>query len=127
MRVGYKVWLEHEQWGKAFGDGPLDMLERIDRLGSLRRGAAEMKMSYNKAWSLVRKLERALGFPLLERRSGGRHGGGSVLTPRARELMSRYRRFRQEVKEALAGLYEENFADFPWPGGDQQGTAGPPP
>lgn len=115
MRLRYKVWLEHEELGKAFGDGPLEMLERVERLGSLRQAAAEMGMSYNKAWYLVRRLEKALGFPLLERRSGGRHGGGSVVTPRARELMVHYRRFREQVARDLAELYRRNFADFGWP------------
>jgi molybdate transport system regulatory protein len=115
LRLRYKVWLEHEELGKAFGDGPLEMLERVERSGSLRRAAREMGMSYNKAWYLVKKLERALGFPLLERRSGGPYGGGSAVTPRARELMARYRRFREEVARDLAELYRRNFGNFPWP------------
>lgn len=115
MKLRYKVWLEHEGLGKAFGDGPLEMLQRVERCGSLRQAAAEMGMSYNKAWYLVRKLEKALGFALLERRSGGRHGGGSVVTPRARELMVQYRRFREQVARDLVELYRRNFADFGWP------------
>ena len=115
MRLRYKVWLEHEERGKAFGDGPLEMLERVERLGSLRQAATEMGMSYNKAWYLVRRLEKALGFLLLERRSGGRHGGGSVVTPRARELMVHYRRFREQVALNLFELYRRNFANFDWP------------
>lgn len=116
MRLRYKVWLEHEELGKAFGDGPLDMLERVERLGSLRQAAADMGMSYNKAWYLVRRLEKVLGFQLLERRSGGRHGGGSVVTPGARKLMAQYRRFREQVAQDLAELYRRNFGDFGWPG-----------
>lgn len=115
MRLRYKLWLEHEGLGKAFGDGPLEMLEKIDRLGSLRQAAAEMNMSYNQAWRLVRRLEGALGFLLLERRAGGREGGGSLVTGEARELMGRYRRFRREADQALNRLYRENFGDFPWP------------
>jgi len=53
VRLRYKVWLEHEELGKAFGDGPLEVLERVERSGSLRQAAAEMGMSYNKAWYLA--------------------------------------------------------------------------
>ncbi|MGB9919769.1 MAG: winged helix-turn-helix domain-containing protein [Moorellales bacterium] len=115
MRLRYKVWLEHEELGKAFGEGPLEMLERVESSGSLRRAAREMGMSYNKAWYLVQKLERALGFPLLERRAGGADGGGSAVTPQARELMRRYRRFREEVARELEEAYRRHFGDFPWP------------
>jgi len=114
LRLRYKVWLEHEELGKAFGDGPLELLDRVERSGSLRQAAADMGMSYNKAWHLMRKLEKAIGFPLLECRSGGPHGGGSVITPRARELMAHYRRFREQVAQSLAELYRRNFADFGW-------------
>jgi molybdate transport system regulatory protein len=114
LRLRYKLWLEHEELGKAFGDGPLEMLERVERSGSLRQAAAEMGMSYNKAWYLVRRLEKALGFPLLERRAGGWCGGGSVVTPRARELVNRYRRFREEAVRQLEEVYGRHFTDFRW-------------
>lgn len=107
MKLRYKIWLE--RGGKAFGDGPWDILRRVDRLGSLRQAAAEINMSYSQAWALVRMLEKRLGFPLLEKRVGGRNGGGSVLTPEARELVFKYGIFRERADRALQSLYEEVF------------------
>lgn len=114
MRLRYKLWLEDENKGKAFGDGPLDMLERVDRLGSLSQAAAEMGMSYSHAWHLLRRLENALGFPLLTRTPGGKHGGGSKTTVEARELMRRYRLFRRDSRKALESLYREHLSDIVW-------------
>ena len=105
LRLRYKLWLEHEQWGKAFGDGPLRMLEGVQRLGSLRQAAAEMNMSYNQAWRLIRRLEQALGFPLLERQAGGTGGGGSTVTVEALELMERFRKFRDCAERSLEEAY----------------------
>ena len=109
MRLAYKIWLD--QNGKAFGEGPYDLLQRVERTGSLRRAAEELGMSYNQAWHLLRTLEGRLGFDLLERQVGGVSGGGSTVTPAARELMRRYEGFRQEAREALDKLYAKHFSE----------------
>ncbi|OAT86471.1 winged helix-turn-helix domain-containing protein [Desulfotomaculum copahuensis] len=108
MRLAFKIWLE--QNGKAFGDGPCDLLQRIERTGSLRKAAAEIGMSYNQAWRLLRTLEGRLGFPLLVRQVGGAVGGGSTVTPQARRLMHSYRAFREEVADALNRLFGAHFS-----------------
>lgn len=114
MRLRCKIWLEDDHRRKAFGDGPLDLLQRVQRLGSLRRAAAEIRMSYSQAWHLVSRLEDALGFPLLSRHSGGSKGGGSRLTTQAQELMARYGSFRMEAGELLDELYATHLSSFPW-------------
>ncbi|NLW07138.1 MAG: LysR family transcriptional regulator, partial [Clostridia bacterium] len=75
MKLRYKIWLEND--GKVFGDGPYDLLSRVDKLGSLRAAAREINMSYSQAWELVNGLEQRLGFKLLRREVGGSRGGGS--------------------------------------------------
>ena len=79
MILKYKIWLESD--GKAFGLGPLDILQRVERLGSLKKAAEEIKMSYSQVWKLMRDLEARLGFKLLTREVGGSAGGGSAITP----------------------------------------------
>lgn len=107
MKLRYKVWLDKN--GKAFGDGPYDMLEKIDRLGSLRQAADEMGMSYSQAWGLLKRLEKRLGITLIERRTGGISGGGSTVTPEGKNLMEKYAAFRQEAGETLERLYDKHF------------------
>ena len=107
MKIMYKVWLDCD--GKAFGEGPDRLLERVDACGSLHKAAAEMKMSYRKAWLMLRAMERRLGFPLLVRKVGGVSGGGSQLTPEARDLMKRYDAFRRDVEGALQEIYTKHF------------------
>jgi len=112
LGLRYKLWLEDEAAGKVFGDGPLAVLEAVERRGSLRRAAMEMGMSYNKAWHLVRKLETALGVRVLESHPGGEGGGGSEVTADARELMNRYRRFRAEAVRGIERAHRRHFEDF---------------
>ena len=107
MKVVCKIWLDHN--GKAFGEGPFELLKRVEKTTSLHEAAHQMGMSYSKAWCLIRTLEERLGFILLERKVGGISGGGSQLTPEARNLMKHYGRFQKDVKEALEKIYLKHF------------------
>ncbi|MEW5921901.1 MAG: LysR family transcriptional regulator [Bacillota bacterium] len=109
-KIGFncKVWLEMKGQ-KVFGDGPCDILQRVERTGSLRQAAVEINMSYSQAWRLVRSLEKGLGCPLLIKKTGGERGGGSLLTAEARELIGRYLSFRHTAEEALQGIFNEHF------------------
>lgn len=97
---------------KLFGPGVEQLLEGVEQFGSLRRSAARMEMSYNKAWSVVHGCEESLGFALLERHIGGAGGGGAVLTERGRKLLERYRAFSQRAHALLDQMAEEYFSDL---------------
>ena len=76
--------MDGTKWGKSFGKGPCILLKTIDKLGSLNKAAKELNMSYSKAWSIINRAERVLGYSLLETVTGGADGGGSYLTPKAK-------------------------------------------
>ncbi len=108
-RLKTKIWLE-KNGHKVFGDGPYDILNRVEQLGSLRQAAAQINMSYSQAWRLIKMLERNLGFPILVKRVGGPGGGCSILTPQAKELSEAYRAFRHDADHALNSIYHEHFS-----------------
>ena len=110
MKVAFKVWLDHN--GKAFGDGPYELLKRVEKTNSLNEAAHQMGMSYSKAWKLVQSMEKRLGFPLLDKKVGGLSGGGSQVTPKGKDLMKRYERFEKETREAIEKIYEEYFGNL---------------
>jgi molybdate transport repressor ModE-like protein len=95
-----KVWIVFGDRVK-FGHGRAQLLQTIDELGSLRKAAAQLGMSYRSVWGYLRALETAAGFPFLERRVGGKGRGGTTLTPEGRAFLARYLAFRQQV-DALA-------------------------
>ncbi len=107
MKAAFKIWLDNN--GKAFGEGPYELLKRVEKTDSLHQAAHQMNMSYSKAWKLIREIEQRLGFPLLERRVGGQSGGGSQITPQAKELMICYARFQREAKCAIEKIYAKHF------------------
>jgi molybdate transport system regulatory protein len=107
MKIGYKIWLDNH--GKVFGDGPYELLRRVEKLLSLHQAAHQMGMSYSKAWRLIQTLEERLGFALLERKVGGQSGGGSRVTSQGKDLMGRYERFRRDVEKDLEKIYDKHF------------------
>ena len=108
--LNYKFWLEGEK--KLFGDGPCDILVRIDHFGSLKKAAEDMNMAYSQAWNLINKIEENLGFKLIKKRVGGREGGGSELTEKGRRLMNDFLAFRREIHDYLTELEEKYFNDW---------------
>jgi molybdate transport system regulatory protein len=107
MKVAYKVWLDNN--GKAFGEGPYQLLKGIEKTGSLHQAALSLKMSYRKAWVTLRSMENRLGFALIERKVGGQAGGGSHLTQEGQRLVNHYEAFRGEVREAIESIYRKHF------------------
>jgi molybdate transport system regulatory protein len=110
MRLAYKIWLEYR--GRAFGDGPARLLDGVERAGSLRKAASDLGMSYNKAWRILHAAEQRLGFPLLDRSVGGSLGGGSNITPEARDLMTRYQAVAADAEQVLEQVFRRHFADW---------------
>ena len=110
MQLKYKLWLDYR--GRAFGDGPARLLAGVEQAGSLRKAAQELGMSYNKAWRILHAAEQRLGFPLLDRSVGGSLGGGSNITPEARDLMLRYQAVAAEADEVLKQVFQRHFADW---------------
>lgn len=109
MRPVTNVFI-YEENEKIFGEGPCRLLQGIDRTGSLRAAAMEMDMSYSKATAILNRAEKALKFPLTEKKIGGKGGGGSQLTPKAREFLKRYEKYREACYEANSRIYHEIFS-----------------
>lgn len=91
-----------------FGDGKADLLEAVDRLGSLRSAAASMGMSYRYAWGLLRELDEAAGFAFLEH-SGSGPRTSLRLTDKGRRFIASYRRFRGPLDDVVEKAFRRTF------------------
>lgn len=92
---------------KCFGPGVAELLERVDRLKSLRKATISMDMAYSKAWKIITVAEKNLGFKLLDSVTGGKGGGGAQLTREARDFLASYRRFEQAVNTYADGAFSD--------------------
>lgn len=109
MRAATKITFYDDEGQKFFGEGPCQLLRSIEETGSLRAAALSMEMAYSKAMRLLKNAEKALGFPLTMRTTGGSSGGGSVLTPEGKEWLTRYEAYRDACIQANRQLYLEFF------------------
>lgn len=100
---------------KCFGPGVAMLLERVERLHSLRSAAMDMDMAYSKAWTILRNAERQLGFKLISSTTGGRHGGGAVLTAEGERMLAAYNAFAREVRESGEALFRKYFGEMSAP------------
>ena len=108
MHVNYDMWLDND--GKAFGEECFQLLEAVEKTGSLNKAATKLSLSYGGALRALQRSEKRLGFALLDRKIGGPSGGGSQLTPMARELMTRYRLFSEELLRTISHIYAKHFS-----------------
>ncbi len=104
---------------KCFGPGIAALLHRVQELHSLRAAAADMNMAYSKAWMVLRTAEEQLGYKLLHSTTGGRGGGGAMLTPEGERLLRRYDAFCGKLQEYGDHLFAELFPDEPGEPGEQ--------
>jgi len=95
---------------KCFGPGVAQLLHRVQRLHSLRAAALDMDMAYSKAWKIIRQAETQLGFPLLDSVTGGKGGGGAVLTEEGARFLAAYDDFCVQLDHHAQALFQETFA-----------------
>lgn len=100
MEIDGRFWLTKEKQN-FLGAGRVELLERIDRIGSIHAAAKEMKMSYKAAWERINGMNALADHPLIERTTGGKGGGGSKLTPYAHELIATFRRLEELHRQFL--------------------------
>jgi molybdate transport system regulatory protein len=110
MEIKSKIWLSVDGY-PVFGSGREALLKRIDRLGSINKAAKDINMSYRKALSYIQTMERRLGKKLVERRTGGLHGGGASLTAEAREFIRKYEMLEDGVNDMLDKKFLEVFGN----------------
>lgn len=97
---------------RFFGPGVCELLERIRESGSIQAAAAEMEMSYSKAWKILNRAEREMGFPLITRHTGGRNGGCSALTEAGERAVRDFREMEAKLSEAADELLKAYGSTF---------------
>jgi molybdate transport system regulatory protein len=103
--------------GTYLGDTRVKLLEAIAHTGSISQAAKQVPLSYKAAWDAVDAMNNLADQPLVQRSTGGRAGGGTVLTEHGRRVVALYRAVEGEYQAALDRLAGQ-FADTP--GGDVQ-------
>jgi len=108
IKLKTKIWLEKD--GELiFGEGRLRILKGIEKSKSISQAAHRLNMSFRHAWSYINSVEKTLGIRLLERKRGGKGGGGSRITPQAKKIMKKFEHLNQAVKEFADKKFRKVF------------------
>jgi molybdate transport system regulatory protein len=101
LKPKFKLWLEYE--GRSvLGKGGAQILQEIDRYGSIIKAAKRLSLSYRFVWRYLEKIkERTGGSPVRTYRGGYGGGGGTKLTQIGRDLLTTYLRYEKEINEIL--------------------------
>ena len=79
------------------GPGKIDLLEAIQRSGSLSQAARDLHMSYRRAWLLVDSLKSSFREAVTVAATGGKGGGGVTLTAFGKRLIKSYRALERDI------------------------------
>ena len=92
--------------GKIASDR-IQLLDAIRRNGSISKAAKVLGLSYKAAWDAVIAMNNLFPSPLVERQTGGKRGGGAILTPRGEAVISAMREAMASLDRFAKGLIEE--------------------
>ncbi len=101
------MWLEIKD-DMLMGLGRVQLLERIDRYGSLNKAASSMGMSYRAAWGRMKKTEEMLGKALVDKIGPKKE---YHLTKFGHQVVRIFREWQEDV-ERYALERAQNI--FPW-------------
>lgn len=100
LKPNGRIWIDTEE-GAFMGYGRIELLEKIQQTGSLRKASIEMKMSYQQAWKLVTQMNERASEPLVTLQKGGKNGGITRLTPFGEKAILAFKEFNKAFQQFL--------------------------
>lgn len=107
LRCSNKITISREQ--KFFGPGVKNLLDYIERTGSVKSAAERMNISYSKAWKMINIMEEELQVEIVTRNPGGFRGGESHLTDYGKKFLRQYERLTIECDKFMLKAFHELF------------------
>lgn len=86
----------------SLGPGKIRLLEAIRDCGSLSQAARDLGMSYRRAWLLVESLKQSFRDPVTLSSTGGKDGGGMLVTEFGDALIKSYRELERDFATLAA-------------------------
>lgn len=108
MKAKVKIWIEDDNKNLVFGGGKTQILELIDETGSIMEASKRAGMNYKKTWSHIKILQEFIDDELVIV-SRGRNSGGTVLTPKAKELVENFKKLKKDVEAFKEERFKELF------------------
>ena len=101
-----RIWIE-ANGQTLLGQGRVQLLEAIDKQGSLSSAAKSIGMSYKKAWRLLDEMNKTASTPLVITAVGGKDGGGTQLTKEGQAMVTAFKSIKKESDELLKTIKDK--------------------
>tara|TARA_B100000614_G_scaffold258558_2_gene281131 strand:+ start:382 stop:882 length:501 start_codon:yes stop_codon:yes gene_type:complete len=101
--------LVDDEGGIIMGKGRMDILDSIDRTGSINKTAKEMKMSYKSVWSKIKSTETHFGRAIVH----ADRASGTRLTEAGRTLLESYRELNRQCMASDDEIFARIFGKKP--------------
>jgi molybdate transport system regulatory protein len=105
LRLRSRQWIVDDKGDIIIGEGRAEILDTIDRTGSINQTAKIMKMSYKGVWSKIKVTEDYLKSKLVETDKKR----GSQLTREGKELLAKYNLLKERCLKADDKIFREIF------------------
>lgn len=86
----------------------ISLLKHVDKTGSISQGAKDAGISYKSAWDAINEMNQLSEQPLVDRATGGKGGGGAVLTRYGQRLIQLYDLLGQIQQKAFDVLSDDD-------------------
>jgi molybdate transport system regulatory protein len=105
LKLKSRQWIVDEKDRIIMGEGRQEILEKIEKMGSMNKAAKLMKMSYKGLWSKIKATEAYLNMRIVEtdRKEGTR------LTREGRELLEKYQLLKEKCVQADNTIFDGIF------------------
>ncbi len=110
LKPRFNLWIEKDDQ-VVISLWRVRLLEEIGARGSISAAAEAMQVPYRRAWERIHEMERVLGYTLVETEIGGTGGGGACLSPKAQDLILRFRQFCSGFDEVIERRFETSFGE----------------
>ena len=95
LKLKSRQWIVDEHDRIIIGEGRQEILENIEKTGSMNKTAKIMKMSYKGIWSKIKATEKYLSTKIVDTD----RTTGSKLTKKGKELLEKYRVLKERCLE----------------------------
>ena len=105
LKLKSSQWIVDENDNPIIGKGRMEILDNIEKTGSINQTAKMMKMSYKAVWSKIKTTEKSLDKVIVhtDRKEGSR------LSKEGKELLEKYRLLKKECLSADDKLFHRIF------------------
>ena len=105
LRLYSRQWVVDEKDNIIIGEGRREILETIERTGSINQTAKIMKMSYKAVWGKIKATEKSMDSRIVNTD----RNLGSRLTREGKELLKKYSKLKKECLKADDKIFSSIF------------------